>query len=283
VPQAVEPPSTKTWGTGARDDFTIPSEVAKKLAGKGVQADVTNFGESGYVTTQEVMTLVLEIRRGHVPDVVVFYDGVNDTFSAYQQRAAGLPQNEENRVQELHLSKPSSLARRRWMTLRESLDELAVVRFFAGTIKPAGTPTPRTPAWVTPVGDDAMLAREVIRAYRANVEIVRLLAAQHHFQALFYWQPTIFQKKRRSSYEEAARREQAALEPFLEKVYALVVADEALSAGGRFRDLSALFTDAGDPLFVDWCHVGETANALVAERMTADILALRAEAPPAAR
>src|SRR5262249_54558306 len=93
------------WGVPVRDDFTIPSAVAKKLAGKGAPADVTNFGETAYVSTQEVMTLVLELRKGHVPDVVVFYDGVNDTASAFQLRAAGLPLFEDNRRQEFNLSK----------------------------------------------------------------------------------------------------------------------------------------------------------------------------------
>ncbi len=85
------------WGVGARDAFTIPSIVARELQQKGVAVEVVNFGESGYVSTQEVITLLLQLQKGERPALVVFYDGVNDIFSAYQQRMAGLPQNEFNR------------------------------------------------------------------------------------------------------------------------------------------------------------------------------------------
>jgi hypothetical protein len=40
------------WGTGARDEF-IPSILVRELASKGLPAEVINFGESGYVSTQE--------------------------------------------------------------------------------------------------------------------------------------------------------------------------------------------------------------------------------------
>lgn len=87
------------WGTGARDEFTIPSLVSKKLQAKwGTDVQVTNYGESGYVSTQELIALMLELQRGNVPDIVVFYDGVNDTFAAFQSGVAGIPQNESNRV-----------------------------------------------------------------------------------------------------------------------------------------------------------------------------------------
>ena len=44
--------------------------------------------------------LELELQRGNVPDVVIFYDGVNDVFSTFQNGASGLPQNEASRVEE---------------------------------------------------------------------------------------------------------------------------------------------------------------------------------------
>src|SRR5688500_15337709 len=43
------------WGTGARDAYTIPSMVASELEKSGLRPEVTNFGETGYVSTQEVI------------------------------------------------------------------------------------------------------------------------------------------------------------------------------------------------------------------------------------
>jgi len=60
------------WGAGVRDDLTIPSLFAKGAESKGVICKVTNFGRSGYVSTQEVIELLLQLQRGNVPDVVRF-------------------------------------------------------------------------------------------------------------------------------------------------------------------------------------------------------------------
>ena len=91
------------WGEGARDDHTVPSCLAKLLAERGERARVVNFGQSGYVSTQEVIALMRSLQRGETPDLVIFYDGFNDVTSSYFSRQAGLPQNEPNRVAEFNL------------------------------------------------------------------------------------------------------------------------------------------------------------------------------------
>jgi hypothetical protein len=80
------------WGNGARDEHTIPSELSRLLNDAGRPARVTNFGELGFVSSQNLITLLLELRSGHVPDVVVCYDGVNDVIAALQNKRAGVPQ-----------------------------------------------------------------------------------------------------------------------------------------------------------------------------------------------
>ncbi len=94
------------WGTGARDEMTIPSQVAARLAERGTRdVAITNFGETGYVFTQELIRFELELRRGLRPDVVVVYDGINDVASALIGGRAGAPQNESNRVREFRLGR----------------------------------------------------------------------------------------------------------------------------------------------------------------------------------
>ena len=46
----------------------------------------------------EVLQLMLDLRTGERPDVVMFYDGINDVASAVQRGVAGDPQNESRRV-----------------------------------------------------------------------------------------------------------------------------------------------------------------------------------------
>ena len=91
------------WGYGARDDRTIPSHLARLLHERGVPAEVRNLAEIGYVSTQEVVALLRELQSGYRPDVVLFYDGVNDTASALLEGKAGLTTNERNRAREFNL------------------------------------------------------------------------------------------------------------------------------------------------------------------------------------
>ena len=66
------------WGSGAPDKHTIPSILQSLL---GDDYDVYNFGETGYVSTQELNYLLYLLANKKVPDVVIFYDGVNDGYA----------------------------------------------------------------------------------------------------------------------------------------------------------------------------------------------------------
>src|SRR2546422_2514999 len=81
------------WGYTARDSFTIPSQVARRLAGAGA-VEVVNLGQAAFTLTQEVTTLLLELRRGDVPDVVVFLDGSNGVATTFQSGSPGHVLNE---------------------------------------------------------------------------------------------------------------------------------------------------------------------------------------------
>ena len=58
------------WGTGARDSNTIPAALARLIASNPgrLRMRVVNMGESGYVNTQSLLALELELRGGNVPE-----------------------------------------------------------------------------------------------------------------------------------------------------------------------------------------------------------------------
>ncbi|HSH75951.1 MAG TPA: SGNH/GDSL hydrolase family protein, partial [Longimicrobiales bacterium] len=86
------------FGTYQRDSETIASNLAKLLHESGRDdVRVVNHGVPAYVLTQEAIRLALLLRQGARPSAVVFYDGINDVFSAVQKGQAGWPQNEVNR------------------------------------------------------------------------------------------------------------------------------------------------------------------------------------------
>ena len=66
------------WGHGSPDESTIPSIVQSHL---GDAYEVYNFGEDGFVSTQELNYLLYQLSLGNIPDAVIFYDGVNDGYA----------------------------------------------------------------------------------------------------------------------------------------------------------------------------------------------------------
>jgi lysophospholipase L1-like esterase len=257
------------WGTGARDAFTIPALVARELTNDGLSVEVTNFGETGHVSTQGLIALLLELRAGRRPDVVVFYDGVNDTFSAYQQHLPGLPQNEFNRVSDFNLSQ-AGLARRSRLLVHDVAKGLATVDLLSRLLRRLGgwTASDSVPA---PPHQDSLSSR-VVTTYLSNMELLQALSEHYHFEPLAYWQPTIFQKSRLTKHESLERAKVAEMAGFFQATYARMGSS---AHDGLVHDLSQVFSAWRDPVYLDWMHLGETGNAVIAQRIATDILATK--------
>jgi hypothetical protein len=255
------------WGVGARDDFTIPSLVSKKLSvALPSGAWVKSFADIGYVTTQDVIALILELRQGHVPDAAVFLDGVNDTFAAIQGGVAGLPQNEAHRVAEF-----DSLVRFDWR--RMLVERTALFTLVQAYARSRGSVRPRFAAM-----DDA-LADAVVETYLWNVGLVETLGRRYGFRAAFFWQPTVFTKARLSTherrwYETLGRKftQFGSTGPALDAVHRALV--RRLRAGGfdHVHDLSSVFDDAPDTIYIDEWHITENGNEKIAGAMTRTLL-----------
>ncbi len=274
------------WGIGARDDYTVPSCLAKHLAEMGVRAQVTNYGESGYVSTQEVIALFRRLQQGDVPDLVVFYDGVNDTYAAYQSQQAGLTSNEENRRKEFNLLKDGrrlqgAYVHHLWDHFVGMQRLVKAIRWRAASVASLLGATPEVSGSASVWGISDALADDVVRVYETNVRTVQELASAYGFEALFYWQPVIFTKRKLSPYEAKEYAvKQHVKESFL-KVYDRVASSPTLAQNKRFQDMSRVFWDLEAPYFVDDCHLTEDGNMVVAKQIgqaVASILQARARA-----
>ena len=264
------------WGTGARDSRTIPAIVATRLAEKGVSAEVTNLGESGYVSTQEVIELLVQLQAEKSPDFVVFYDGVNDTFSAYQQGVAGIPQNEFNRIREFNLSGAANRQRLWSIGLGNSFQDLSTVRFLRGLSRRIGVMERDIVMHSSITLSDEqvdVLARDVVVKHERNMQMAHALGGQFGFKVLSYWQPTIFQKPHLTEYERSWFDFARPMQAFFMRTYAFAQAAKAgQQVGSGHGDLSPIFSGSKAPLYVDWCHLAERGNDIIATRMANDIL-----------
>jgi lysophospholipase L1-like esterase len=266
------------WGFGARDDHTIPSLLARKLHDRGVKAEVKNLADLGYVSTQEVICLLRELQQGYRPDVVVFYDGVNDTTSAVLSGEAGLTTNEDNRRREFNLlNSPGRLVLTLGGKLLSDSGSLRVARAIRSRLgRPALGPNTSLP-------DETMrrLAADVADRYAANVKLVETLARSYGFRPFFFWQPTIFNKAELTAVEREEAERYAWTETAFRAVYEKIRAVPALNADPAFRDLSAIFAAEQKLVFIDYCHTTESANARIAEQIDTALAAASHESPRA--
>lgn len=265
------------WGTGARDDFTIPSLLAKQLSARGIRARVLNYGESGYVTTQELIGLERLLQQGLRPDVVIFYDGINDPFPAMQLKVAGIPQNEFNRIREFNLLHPDRrsdllaevfsgpLSPRQTATYRFASD--AIRRLRAGSQEATKGKSTGT----LPPSLSLTLVEDVVRVYRTNVRSIEALGRSYGFKAEFFLQPAVFTKQRLTAYERARLDEVAETIPDYLRVYQALRSDPELAGNPNFHEISDIFGQDSRAHFIDPWHLSEQGNALIAARMLASL------------
>ena len=71
-----------TYGLNQRDEHTIASEIARVADEHGVTLDVSNRGEMGHLHWMEAERFAWDLTFEEPPDMVIFYDGVNDGWAA---------------------------------------------------------------------------------------------------------------------------------------------------------------------------------------------------------
>lgn len=63
------------FGSGVPDEGTIPAYLARRLPGYRV----VNYGSGWWTSSQSVVQLIVALHEGKRPNLVIFYDGINDT------------------------------------------------------------------------------------------------------------------------------------------------------------------------------------------------------------
>jgi hypothetical protein len=256
-------------GMGARDEYTISAELARGLAERGHSVAVTNYGQLGHNSTQEVITLQQLLKSGERIDVALFYDGINEMACAEQTGRADRLFNEARRRAEFNLLHPE---RRRELIVAALISAAprTVRRLRQLTGLSLRGPLPEPEADLARV-DIPGLARNVLAVYAANLRLVRLLAREYRFQPLFFWQPVITTKRFKTGDEQHWLNDYTSDLSQRVLLYDAIVGERRsnpeLRSAADTIDLSALFDDWKDPVYIDLYHLSETGNRAVAEAM----------------
>ena len=151
----------------------------------------------------------------------------------------------------------------------------SLTQAYTGSREPSGAgwgnPPPEQ-ARACPTDAMRRLAGGVVDRYVANVKIVETLAGSYGFRPLFFWQPTIFNKTALTEVEREEAQKYAWTEPAFRTVYEKIRASSELKTDPAFHELSRIFVDDKNLIFIDYCHTTETANARIADQIAAAVL-----------
>ena len=222
------------FGVGQRDAHTIPSEIARLAEADGISVRSENFGVSAWVNWQETMRLAELLDSEQPPDLIVFYDGVNERGAAFDRLQRGDVDPEHN-----------------WRPLTGELETAMRDRTFAARSGPV---------------EDAKLVALAAAQYRRGVLWGRELAATAGVPIVYFWQPTLDGKVLGPSDAGALARVDVE-SPGLGKRLNTLGEQTLERSGIDAVDVSDAFDALDEPVYWDWAHTNELGARTVAAAM----------------
>jgi lysophospholipase L1-like esterase len=252
------------WGVGAPDWETIPAYLQQSLEVtlEDRPVCVVNFGQMSYVSTQGVILLMRSLQSGTVPDLVIFYDGINDVIAARQTGDPGAHRNMGVFTGIFNNSDESSSSHPLVRWLRGTY----TFRFVDALVEESEeASTDETPA--SQPQDEPSLAEGVVDAYLANYQIVAGMADAFGFDYRFFWQPTAIEGNKPLTEEERmmTRIPPTDLRRLYDETYGLV--REIAPEYENLYYIADVFDTVEDPVYIDYHHLTSQGNQIVAGRM----------------
>jgi hypothetical protein len=246
------------------DELTIASILAKRLNGvsSNYRYVVRNYGVTAFVSDNEVHLLVKLLRAGKRPDVVIFYDGLNDInikagvgqehfFEAGFRQNSFRPARMRRKEVALQLAYRSKLV---WhltgyQAFRESL--LPQLEQDQETLR--------------------RNAESMLRNYEENALLVSALGKEYGFRALHFWQPSIYNTGKTLTSEEMSRSTSPAAQ-LVHDIVAEAVDEHRFFERTGIIDLAHALDDVSETIFVDSGHITPIGNGAVVDAMLPWIL-----------
>jgi hypothetical protein len=261
-------------GWGSPDWGTIPAYLQaglEDLVGKPVC--VLNLAEDGFVSSQSLIALTRELQSGNVPDMVIFYDGVNEVIAAYE---SGEPN--------VHVTL-AKIARRFEKPENPLLEWIkgsrlySLIGILAGQLADPGQESGlsmfRFQAAAT---DRSHLADAVADIYLGNYRIVDALAQEYGFEFSFFVQPHLAVSEKELTEEEQDLKSR--MDPALASLAKAVYASIAAAAPGREHlwFIAGVLDEERTQIWIDqWGHITPEGNRLVAQEILSRIESQLAE------
>jgi hypothetical protein len=248
------------YGTAVPDWATIPSYLSREMnAGTHDCVVVFNYGVEGYVTDQELILLGEQLKAGGHPDIVIFYDGVNDSSLAWPPPG---PPSAHFSYRMIKKRVEGSVSGR-----LDFLQKSYSVRLVSEALSRFGEP--HSFASLVSAAQPNVLA--TLSNYEANMRLARALAAAYKFKLYCFWQPMlVYGDKPFVPFEQQMATRDASGNSadsawFLTNAAVYREAELHAARDGNFVFLGHLFNSTKDPVYVDEAHLGPRGNEIAAQ------------------
>jgi lysophospholipase L1-like esterase len=232
------------WAEGSDDAGTIPSQFA---AVTGIHSE--NFGETAYDAHQGLSLLIQVLQAGHRPDLVVFYDGVNDVINKCRQELTPESHALEQRFEQV---------------LRRSGIADSFSYYFSPILTVVQNVKREGTRAVQGEEHDCHRNPEKAEAIAKNLvrdwDFAKHLVEWHGGKFIGVLQPVAYFSRTRLDHVSLSRnweRQYRTVYPLIQK--------KLIEAGGYYDLTSAL--DIDDFLYLDFCHLGPKGNLLMAKKI----------------
>ena len=192
-------------GAYQRDDFTIASDVAKEAYAHHIAIHVTNYGQDGYSAWQELELLEELLTTGYRPNVVVFYDGINDLYAQANSGTSATPTyiNADKFRQTLSdAGVTSTTAPSLGSQLYDAYSSHSLISRLAATLGLIQPPQPTSSAaeasgWNPDRTIPTALTRatDAVSIHARVIDLLEALASRYGFKVRAFWQPYLYTKK----------------------------------------------------------------------------------------
>ena len=264
--------ASEMWGTGSPNWGTIPAHLQKGLEklGQGPVC-VTNFAESAYVSMQGIIMLLMQLRSGNVPDVVLFYTLSDDVYAAYQSGRAGTLENLDQIAARFEgRREPDTFVDRLRSTYSYRLIDHLVGKLTIANTQQEKNPSPNKLLTYESMGiDAATLSDSVAQDYLENYKIVSALSQKYRFKYFYFLPPLISLGNKPITPEEQEMKQRAANEAGMYKLVTAVyqTVEKESSKYQNLHSMVHVFDHQDSLMFIDESHLTPIGNQLIADKM----------------
>ena len=265
--------ASEMWGTGSPSWGTIPAHLQKGLE-KVRQGPVcvTNFAESAYVSMQDVIMLLMELRSGNIPNVVLFYTLADDIYSAYQSGRPGVLENLDQIAArfEGRLEQPKfTFVDRLKSTYSYALIDQFMRKLTIANPQQKGPAASKLVTYESRGVDAATLSDLIAQDYFGNYKIVSALAQEYGFKYFFFLPPTITLGNKPLTSEEQEMKQREESEAALHKLSTAVyhALEKESSKYQNFYSMVHILDRYDSLMWIDGGHVTPIGNQVIAEGM----------------